>query len=288
VFVVGAALTGAASAQVPTTDRGAPRLETQSSAPNTWLQNLFSLSVPGLPYLPEFPWSLLAPITPASPASTKRDAGATQPRFLYFFGSDLWPHWAFAHSGVLWSPGGLHDEGFALKLLTSGGVYRYRSGALNDIEVIGLQYSLSALPGWRFKRGGVELAVFAGLDLQQFRLIPDDPQSRLNGRHLGLRAAFELWYEPSAGTMLAADGSVSSIGAGEYARVAYGWRLFDRFYVGPEAQIYHTDPYVHTRFGVHITAFKFFEREWSAALGYATDNDRRSGVYLRLGVLARR
>ncbi|HWP27471.1 MAG TPA: cellulose biosynthesis protein BcsS [Xanthobacteraceae bacterium] len=249
---------------------------------DTWLQNFHWLS------LPEFPWSVLAPNTLSALAPANRDTGASQPRFLYFFGSDVWPHWAFAHSGILWSPAGVDNEGFTLKLLASGGVYRYRSGALNDIEVVGLQYSLSALPGWRIKRGAVELAVFAGLDLQQFRLIPDDPQSRLNGRHFGLRAAFELWYEPSAGTMLAADGSASSIGAGEYARVAYGWRLFDRFYVGPEVQIYRTDPYVHTRVGAHITAFRFADREWSVAAGYATDNDRRAGTYLRLGMLVRR
>jgi hypothetical protein len=238
--------------------------------------------------LPEFPWSLVAPNTPSAVAPANRDTGATQPRFLYFFGSDVWPHWAFAHSGILWSPAGLDGEGFVLKLLASGGVYRYRSGALNDLEVIGRQYSLSALPGWRFKRGAINLAVFAGFDLQHFRLMPNDPESRLNGRHVGLRAGFELWYEPSAGTMLAADGSLSSIGAGEYARVAYGWRLFDQFYFGPEAQIYRTDPYVHARFGAHVTAFRFADREWSVAVGYATDNDRRSGTYLRLSVLARR
>ncbi|HXF87184.1 MAG TPA: cellulose biosynthesis protein BcsS [Xanthobacteraceae bacterium] len=261
--------------------RRAPDVETPRPAPDAWLQSLLSLS-----WL-ELPWLLPAPSPPSAAAPGRRHNGATH-RFLYFSGSDLWPQWAFAHGGVLWSSRGLDSEGFVLKLLASGGVYRYRSGALNDLEVIGRQYSLAALPGWRFKRGAVDLVVFAGLDLHHFRLLPNDPQSRLNGRHVGLRAGFELWYEPSVGTMLAADGSASSIGAGEYARVAYGWRLFDRFYIGPEAQIYRTDPYVHARFGAHITAFRFADREWSAALGYASDNDRRSGTYLRLSVLARR
>lgn len=259
-------------------------VEAQGSAPDAGLPSLLSLPWPELPRLP----LSLSPHVPTVAAPDRLGNGAKQPRFLYFFGSDLWPHWAFGHGGVLWAPGGLDSEGFAFKLLASGGVFRYRSGALNDLEVIGRNYSLSALPGWRFKRSAIDFVVFAGLDLQQFFLTPNDPQSRLNGRHVGLRAGFELWYEPAAGTMLAADGAISSIGAGEYARVAYGWRLFDRFYIGPEAQIYRTDPYVHTRFGGHITAFKLFEREWSAAAGYATDNDRRAGLYLRLGVLARR
>ena len=193
----------------------------------------------------------------------------------------------FAHAGVLWSPAGLSNEGFTLKVLINGGAYRYISGALNDTTILGRQSSITAMPGWRFKRAGYELTVFAGFDYQQFRFTPDDPDTRLRGSQFGLRAGFELWHEPSPATMLAADASISSIGAGSYARIAYGWRVFDRFYLGPEAQVYATDPYVHGRVGIHITAFKTEDREWSGAVGYATDNDNRSGIYFRIGVLTR-
>ena len=208
--------------------------------------------------------------------------------FLYFFGSDVWPHWAFAHTGVLWSPGGLSNEGFTLKLLLNGGAYRYISGALNDTTILGQQSSITLLPGWRFKRAGYEVTVFAGIDYQRFRFTPDDPDTRLRGSQFGLRAGFELWHEPSPTTMLAADASISSIGAGNHARIAYGWRVFDKFYLGPEAQAYDTNPYFHARAGIHVTAFKTEDREWSGAVGYASDNDHRSGIYLRVGVLMRR
>lgn len=208
--------------------------------------------------------------------------------FLYFSGSDLWPHWAFGHTGVLWSPAGLSNEGFTLKIVLGSGAYGYLSGALNNTNVIGRQSSLSAMPGWRFKRSGYEVTVYAGYDLQIFTFTPIDPATRLAGRYMGLRGGFEFWHEPTATTMLAADASYSTIGAGNSFRIAYGWRLFDRFYLGPEAQIYSTDSYSHRRAGLHVTAFKTQEREWSGAVGIANDNDGRSGIYMRINVLTRR
>jgi cellulose biosynthesis protein BcsS len=208
--------------------------------------------------------------------------------FLYFSGSDLWQHWAFGHTGVIWSPAGLSNEGFTLKVVLGSGAYGYVSGALNNTNVIGRQSSLSAMPGWRFKRAGYEVTVYAGFDLQVFTFTPIDPATRLAGRYMGARGGFELWHEPSSTTMLVADASYSSIGAGNSARIAYGWRLFERFYLGPEAQIYSTDSYLHSRVGLHVTALKIDEREWSGAVGLASDNDNRSGVYVRLNVLTRR
>jgi len=38
---------------------------------------------------------------------------------------------------------------------------------------------------------------------------------------------------------------------------------------------------------VHITALKIEEREWMGAVGLASDNDNRSGIYIRIGVLTR-
>jgi hypothetical protein len=129
--------------------------------------------------------------------------------------------------------------------------------------------------------------VFAGFDLQQFRLSPDDPGTHLRGRQFGMRAGFEFWHEPTPTTMFAADASVSSIGSGHHARIAYGWRIFDWIYLGPEAQAYYTDPYLQTRLGFHLTSFKIWGREWSGAAGYAIDSNRRDSFYLRVGVLSR-
>jgi hypothetical protein len=52
--------------------------------------------------------------------------------------------------------------GFTVKLLLNSGAYGYRAGALNDTNILGRQSSITAMPGWRFKRANYEVTVFAG------------------------------------------------------------------------------------------------------------------------------
>jgi len=142
------------------------------------------------------------------------------------------------------------------------------------------------MPGFRIKRGPVEMKFFFGPELQYHRLTPDDPGNRLRGRQLGLRFAAELWAEPTPSTMVAADASITSIGSDYSGRVAFGWRVFDLFYAGPESQVYGGDGYAQLRFGLHVTSFRTDNiTEWSAAIGWAVDSDERSSPYVRLGLM---
>src|SRR5665811_2492840 len=84
-------------------------------------------------------------------------AGDDGAQFLLFAGADLWRDGRFVHRGLLWSPGGLDNEGFTFQLVTSGGLYRYRSGTLNNAQVIGTEAEVQLLPGWRFKRDKLEV-----------------------------------------------------------------------------------------------------------------------------------
>lgn len=215
-------------------------------------------------------------------------AGDDGAHFLLFSGADLWRDGQFMHGGLLWSPEGLDRDGFTLKAMISGGQYRYASGALNNSWVTGTEEDAQLLPGWRFKRGQLELKVFAGLDIKNDVTSPYDPGSRLHGMSLGARAAVNLWFEPTPATMLAADASLSSIATSYSARLAYGWRLNDWFYLGPEVQAFACVGYSQLRFGGHLTGLKTGLWEWSAAAGWSEDSDRRSSPYLRLGVLTRR
>jgi hypothetical protein len=145
------------------------------------------------------------------PASAEAIA-ADEPRILLFASTDLWRHGGFAHGGVVIAPAGLDHDGFVFKLMFGGGTYRYISGALGNIDVVGRQLAGAAMPGWRFVRGNLFVTVFAGLDYQDHRLTPDDPSAGLRGEYFGLRTAVEVWYEPIPDMMLAADASVSTVG----------------------------------------------------------------------------
>lgn len=210
---------------------------------------------------------------------------------MLFSGRDIWRNGAFAHGGFIVAPSGLDQDGLLLKIMLSGGLYRYDAQNLGE-RVVGAEWLTQVLPGWRMKRGNVELKVFMGPEIQNHHLWPDDPANRLRGYSYGLRVAAEMWYEPTAETMIAADISLSSIATSNSARAAYGWRVLEEMlggiYIGPELQYFGSAGYRHARLGLHITSVKTEDTEWSAAAGWARDSTGRSSPYVRLGVLRRR
>lgn len=222
-----------------------------------------------------------------SPPSAEADDGDEVAHVILFSGRDIWLNGVFLYGGFLWSPHGLDEPGFILKAITSGGLYRYRSGALGGATVIGAEATGQILPGWQFKRGHFEAKVFAGLDFENHRLWPNDLSNHLRGQALGLRLAAEVWAEPSVETMLAGDVSLSTIGINYSARIAAGWHVLEQFYAGPELQVYGGDGYRQLRIGLHLTSLKTGATEWSAAGGWAMSSGDCSGPYLRLGFLQR-
>jgi hypothetical protein len=228
------------------------------------------------------------PDAAAQDAAGRDAANQDQARILLFATSDIWHQGGFSYGGALWAPSGLDRDGPVLKLMFGGGLYHYNSGALGNIDVAGREFAASILPGWRFVRDNLYVTVFLGYDFQHHRLTPDDPSTGLRGTYNGLRAGFELWWQPTGSTMVAADASVSTIGPGYNVRLAAGLRTFDSFYFGPEVQAFGADDnYRQLRAGVHITGFRTGLFEWSVGAGWATDSDDNSGAYGKLGVLTR-
>ena len=220
----------------------------------------------------------------ASAAAETAD-GRDEQTLLFFSGTDLWRQGSFTHGGMLWSPDGLKNDGFTFKLLLGAGGYRYRSGALGNIDVDGQALAAFALPGWRFKSGIVTATVFAGADIQNHRLRPDDPSAGLRGSELGFRTGIELWIAPDSHTMISADASFSTVGPSYNARVAFGWRVFDEFFIGPEVQAFAgKDSYRQWRVGMHLTGLRTDLFEWSGGLGYAADSDDHDSLYARIGL----
>ncbi len=181
--------------------------------------------------------------------------GPENPSILFFAGTDLWRDGAFLNGGLLWSPAGLDKSGFTLKVLLNGGDYTYPSSGL-QVDVNGVMISAAALPGWRWTREGLAVDVFAGPVVQNYRLTPYDPGSRLHGSYAGGQLASDVWYQPNQATMIALDGSIASIGLLGSARAAFGWRSSEPFFVGPETQALWCVDYQQLRFGAHITGFR--------------------------------
>ncbi len=210
-------------------------------------------------------------------------AASNSPAFLLFGGTDLWRYGAFLYGGALWSPAGLNADSFTLKLLVNGGAYTYGSSTLQR-DVDGALISGAALPGWRFVRASLTVSVFAGPLMQDYRLSPYDPGSRLHGLYAGGQFATDIWFEPTAKTMAALSGSIASIGLTGYVRGALGYRVFDAMFVGPETAMLWCANFQQFEAGAHVTGLHFSGVEWSFGGGWSMDSDRRSGPYLRVGV----
>jgi Cellulose biosynthesis protein BcsS len=213
-------------------------------------------------------------------------AAPDKPSFALFGGTDLWRYGAFLYGGTLWAPAGLDADGFTLKLLVNGGHYNYNSSALQR-TVDGTMMSGAALPGFRFSRETLTLALFAGAVVQDYRLSPYDPGSRLHGLYVGAQVATDIWYQPAAKIMAALNGSLVSIGPTGYLRGALGYRVFDAAFVGPETAMLWCANFRQLEVGAHLTALHVGRSEWSAGAGWSMDSDRRTGPYLRLSVSAK-
>lgn len=218
-------------------------------------------------------------------AAAEPDGDTNQ--LLLFSGADIWRNGNFAHAGLYWSPDGVDRDGLIFKALLSDGTYRYRSGALNDQPVIGRMLGAQILPGWRFIQGPVEVKAFAGIDIRDVRLAPDDPGARLKGTQMGVQSGIELWYQPTSDSMTALNANVSTVGRQYFVQALAGWRVFDAFYLGPEVTAFSSYDYRQWRLGVHVTALRWLELEWSGAIGLARDSDAVSGLYGRVGILKR-
>jgi len=215
-----------------------------------------------------------------------RAGGPSDPAFLIFTGTDLWRYGAFFYGGTLWTPAGVDAEGFTLKMLLDGGGYTYWAGDVRA-NVDATMISASLLPGWRFKRDHLILTVFAGPVVQDYRLTPNDPGSGLHGLYLGAQFSADVWYQPTAMTMTAVNGTFTTIGLTGSLRVAFGYRLLEPAFIGPEIEEIWTTNFEELQFGVHVTGLRTRALEWSASGGWTLTSDQRSGPYLRLGVITR-
>ena len=114
----------------------------------------------------------------------------------------------------------------------------------------------------------------------------DGRPARLRG-NAGARLTADLWWEPTRSLMLQYAFSVVSIGPAGTIRAAAGWRLFDRFWIGPELSLVGDQYGQQYRIGAHLTGLRTGTLEWSVGAGYERDGFQRDGIYGRLGFAVR-
>ncbi len=219
------------------------------------------------------------------PSRVTLDGGSNPERFLFFGGFDIWRFGYTGYSGLQWAPGALHNDGFVLNVFMSDGIERYDAATAQYRTAI---FRASILPGWRFKRGNLEVKAFAGLDFERDNFSPIPTIGPSYASHFGARTAFDVWWEASPTMMISAAAAMTTIANGYSARAAAGWRAFDASWIGPEISTSADLFSRQYRVGAHITGLKTAALEWSFAAGYVQDSFHRSGTYARVSLLTRR
>src|SRR6478736_5537828 len=74
-------------------------------------------------------------------------------RVMLFSGRDIWRNGVFVYGGLVFAPGGLEQDGLLLKVLLSGGAYRYRAENLGGERITDLEAVTHVLRGWRSTSG---------------------------------------------------------------------------------------------------------------------------------------
>jgi hypothetical protein len=208
-------------------------------------------------------------------------SGGMPDRLMYFGGTDA-SKWSLgAYAGMQWAPAGLDRDGFILRLFWSENLERFTTTTRTHYTEIS---RVALLPGYMFRAGKVDVQLMAGVEYQGEYLVSDWPHG--NGRSLfGLRGVADIWWEPTRELMVQYALSGTTNDGGYTTRIAGGWRLFDTFWIGPEATVSSDFFSRQTRIGGHLTGLRIGAYEWSFAAGHVHDNFQREGLYARFGVM---
>lgn len=209
--------------------------------------------------------------------------GGMPDRLVYFGGMDA-SKWSIgAFGGVQWMPNGPNRDGFILRMFLSESLERYTDGRNKYDTRIGRAY---LMPGYLIRTGRLETQLLLGPDAEVDVLFQNGHARRWR-RRVGIRGIADLWWEPTRELMLQATLSATTIDSGFNTRIAAGWRLFDSFWIGPEATFSSDYFSEQTRLGAHLTGLRTNDYEWTFAAGRVTDNFGRDGIYGRFGVMLR-
>jgi hypothetical protein len=202
---------------------------------------------------------------------------------MYYGGIDA-SHWSFgAHAGVQWAPGTFNRDGFILRMIMSESIERYTTRLTNYDTQIG---RAAILPGYMFRTGNLDIQLLAGFDIEADFFFANSRHYKSRIKY-GARGTADLWWEPTRLLMLQASLSGTTIDSGYSTRIAVGVRMFDWFWVGPEATLSNDYFSQQTKIGGHLTGLRTGPYEWSLAAGYVRDNFDRQGVYGRFGLMIR-
>jgi hypothetical protein len=196
-----------------------------------------------------------------------------------YFGVDWNSHKSLVgYAGVLYAPTGMDKSGFRVSAFGLYGRYEYHG---DTTELFKAKFVTSdVLVGWSnvFSNGAFTLQ--GGLNFQDHRVRPHDPDNSVQGSKAGFKIQGDVWVNPTPVTLVYALGSYSTAFNTYYTigRLGYDFTGKEIFF-GPEVVGLGNDRTDQIRVGAHLSGIKFGNATLTLSGGWMRERDEGSGGY---------
>lgn len=184
--------------------------------------------------------AILLAVIGSWPFATIALAENEAPRAELFTGFEASDNYASGYVGGGYAFGkGLYENGLRLRAVGSYSRYHYDSTFLINGLYVPTHFEgegtfSAALVGYQFTPGLVIVKLFAGIEAEDQRITPHDPDNSVQGSEIGLRLQAEIWREISPRMFLSADAAYGTAFQEYCSLVRLGYRLWPRLSLGIE------------------------------------------------------
>ena len=153
----------------------------------------------------------------------------------------------------LFALGGDFDkDGLVFRTLTVYGKYSYEDSTVPGLSIDAQDRSMDAMLGYHKAFGQFNATVYAGYEIRDIDLSPDDRTNKLRGTQSGFKVALDAESEDNAPFYFSLDGSYSTAFNSFYGELRLGYNA-GKFIVGPEGLIFSDEGELTERLGGFVT-----------------------------------
>ena len=171
----------------------------------------------------------------------------------------------------------LNESGPRIRVQGLAGTYSYPSSTGRTVR--GEQEEGTAMLGYEWIWQQAALAGYVGVNIRSNSLSVIDPNNPVIGTGVGAKVAADLYLNPTADTLFAANASYSTLFRAYYVRMRAGYAVTDGVFIGPEATLLGDAFFNQWRLGAHLTGFTIGPMKFSVGAGYAYDRVQKGGYY---------
>lgn len=165
-----------------------------------------------------------------------------------------------------------------VRIATGSGLSRWPADPRDPFPVLEVKQSARLLMGWRFSGSWGVATLFGGLAVER-RVLPQgfpDPQT---GLRVGPAVVFDAWLKPMERVAVQVYAEIATPYSAASLRIAPGYEVAERIFVGPEASVGLHHGTLRSRAGLHVTGLRIGDVGLRLSGGYAQDRGGRGGAY---------